>query len=83
MPSDRQTPTVTCRPAAFQETNRVLISVLQNKKETDDTRREAAFALGAIGDSSAVAALRSNLGSADYYLAGICKDALDRIETSH
>ena len=58
----------------------VLIKALQNKKESDDARREAAFALGAIGDSSAIAALEADRNSADPYLAEICKEALLKIE---
>ena len=42
-------------------------------------RREAAFALGAIGDKSAVPVLQSNLGSEDYYLAEICLESLRKI----
>jgi HEAT repeat protein len=54
----------------------VLTAVLKNKKEADDTRREAAFALGAFGDSSAVGILESHLNSPDPYLAEISKEAL-------
>lgn len=61
---------------AFQTANGLLAKVLQNIKEADDTRREAAFALGAIGNASSVPLLRSNLHSPDYYLAEICKEAL-------
>ncbi len=57
----------------------VLIKVLQNPKETDDTHREAAFALGAAGDASAAGALRSNLNAKDNYLAEICQEALRKI----
>ena len=65
---------------AFRDALGVLTKVLVNKKESDDTRREAAFALGAIGDASSVALLRSNLNSPDNYLAEICKEALLKIE---
>lgn len=57
-----------------------LARVLVDKKESDDTRREAAFALGAIGDKSAVVVLESNLNNTDYYLAEICKEALLKIK---
>lgn len=57
-----------------------LARVLVDKKESDDTRREAAFALGAIGDKSAVVVLESNLNNTDYYLAKICKEALLKIK---
>jgi HEAT repeat protein len=58
----------------------VLKKVLENRKESEDTRREAAFALGAMRDAFSVALLRSNLNSPDMYLAEICKEALLRIE---
>ncbi len=64
---------------AFGASVAVLIQTLQNARETDDTRREAAFALGAIGDASATAVLQSNLDAKDYYLAQICKEALQKI----
>ena len=57
----------------------VLIKVLQNKNESDDTRRGAAYALGAIGDGSALPALQTGLNSSDPYLAEICKEAIARI----
>jgi HEAT repeat protein len=77
------------KPAAEPATNSVpsfraalpiLVRVLSDGKESDDTRREAAFALGAIGDPSAVGPLRSKLNSPDNYLAEICKEALLKIE---
>ena len=67
---------------AFRTTIAILSKVLQNKKEADDTRREAAFALGAIRDPSSVSVLRANLNSPDNYLAEICKEALLKIEHS-
>lgn len=67
----------------FQTANGILAKVLQNLKEADDTRREAAFALGAIGDGSSVPLLRSNLHSPDNYLSEICKEALLKIEHTH
>lgn len=63
----------------FRASVEVLIKVLQNARETDDTRREAAFALGALGDASALAVLRSHLNSTDYYLAEICRESLKKI----
>lgn len=57
----------------------ILIGVLRSKNEADDTRREAAFSLGAIGDKKAAAALQSYLSDADPYLAEICKEALLKI----
>lgn len=59
----------------------VLIKVVQNKNESDDTKREAAFALGTIGDISALPILESNLNSKDYYLAEICKEAILKIKS--
>ena len=64
---------------AFGPAIPILIKVLQNKNESDDTRRGAAYALGAIGDASALPALQTGLGSTDPYLAEICKEALARI----
>ncbi|MGI8670453.1 MAG: HEAT repeat domain-containing protein, partial [Aridibacter sp.] len=63
----------------FQNINALLIKILQNKNETDDTKREAAFALGEIGDASAIPILTSNLNSEDYYLAEISKEALRKV----
>ncbi|MEO8649637.1 MAG: HEAT repeat domain-containing protein [Acidobacteriota bacterium] len=57
-----------------------LLRVMNNRSESDDTRREAAYALGAIGDNSAISALRANLGSPDPYLTEISKEALLKIE---
>jgi HEAT repeat protein len=56
--------------------NATLTGILQNAKEADDTRREAAFALGAIGGPTAISVLEGNRNSADTYLAEICKEAL-------
>jgi HEAT repeat protein len=56
----------------------VLANALKNADESDDTRREAAFALGAIGDHSAVAALKTQVNSSDPYLAEIVKEALQK-----
>jgi HEAT repeat protein len=58
----------------------ILTTVLRNKDESDDTRREAAYSLGAIGDKRSVPVLQSYLGGADPYLAEICKEALLKIE---
>ena len=66
----------------FIEAVAVLTQVLKSKNESDDTRREAAFALGAIGSTSAVSVLRSHLKSPDPYLAEICKEALLKIDKS-
>ena len=58
----------------------VLTAVLQNKSESDDARREAAYALGAIGDTRSISVLQSYVSSADPYLAEISREALLKIE---
>ncbi len=68
------------RLPVFQTAAATLIQVLETRKEADDVRREAAFALGAIGDESATAVLRANLNAEDYYLAKICREALLKLE---
>ena len=65
----------------FSDAAASLIRVLRNKVEADDTRREAAFALGAIGDKTAIGVLESHRSSSDPYLAEICKEALLKIKT--
>ncbi len=57
----------------------ILVQTLQNPREFDDVKREAAFALGAIGDESAKNILQANLNGEDYYLAKISKEALRKI----
>ncbi len=64
----------------FRKATAILSKVLENKNEADDTRREAAFALGAIRDPASAPLLRSHLRSPDTYLAEICKEALIKIE---
>lgn len=63
----------------FRAANNVLIQTLQNPKESGDVKREAAFALGAIGDQSAVSVLQANLNNQDYYLAEIARESLRKI----
>ena len=63
----------------FRPAINVLIETLGNAREFPDVRREAAFALGAIGDESAIAVLQANARGADYYLAEICREALRKI----
>jgi len=60
----------------FKSAVGLLIGVLENSSEADDTRREAAFALGAIGDRSAESVLTKYTSSSDVYLAEISKEAL-------
>ena len=57
----------------------VLVKTLNNSREASDTRREAAFALGQIGDPSAGPALTANLRSSDPYLVEECQKALSLI----
>lgn len=59
-----------------------LIAVLQNPKAENDLRREAAIALGKIGASSALPALRDALGAGDPYLAEAASEAIKRISNS-
>ena len=66
---------------SFQAAVQAMIKALNNSKETDDTRREAADALGAIGDREAIPTLNSHLSSPDYYLVEICKKAIATIES--
>jgi HEAT repeat protein len=63
----------------FRPAIAVLIQVLQNERESGDTKREAAFALGAIGDAAAIPVLQANTNSPDYYLAEISKESLRKI----
>ena len=65
----------------FRQAVPVLTRILQNAQESDDTKREAAFALGAIGDASALSVLQSNVNSKDYYLAEICKEAVKKLSS--
>lgn len=68
----------------FQTANQALIQILQNTRgESDDVKRETAFALGAIGDASATAVLQSNTNAEDYYLAEISREALRKIRLSN
>ena len=60
----------------FNAAASVLGSVLRDGSEADDTRREAAFALGAIGSETARAVLESHRNSSDPYLAEISREAL-------
>lgn len=65
----------------FHNAVSVLAKNLQNKKESDDTKRESAFAIGAIGDISAVLILQNNINSKDYYLAEICKESIKKLSS--
>lgn len=58
----------------------VLVEALSNARTPDDVRREAARALGLIGDPAAVPALRSVLTHRDPYLSRIAYEALRRLD---
>ncbi len=64
---------------AFRPAINVLIQTLQNRNEFADVKREAAFALGAIGDDAAVPILQANTDNEDYYLAQISRESLRKI----
>lgn len=66
----------------FQAANALLIQTLQNRRESADVKREAAFALGAIGSRSAIPVLQANSNAEDYYLAQISREALRKIPFS-
>lgn len=66
----------------FRQAVPVLTQILQNAKESNDTKRETAFALGATGDASALPVLQANTNSQDYYLAEICKEAVKKISSA-
>ncbi len=72
-------PDLTARFPVFSAAIPMLIQTLQNPQESDDAKRESAFALGAIGDVSATATLQSKLNAEDYHLAAICAEALQKI----
>ncbi len=57
----------------------VLIAALENETSPGDVRREAATALGLIGDASAASALRAALASADPYLSEAARESLRRL----
>ena len=62
--------------ARFGAAVSTLMKILESPAEADDTRREAAFALGAIGDRSAESVLQKYTASSDIYLAEISREAL-------
>lgn len=65
----------------FSAAVKVLTEVAKNKNEAADTRREAAYSLGAIGNVSAIDTLESLSASPDPYMATIAKEALLTIRT--
>lgn len=63
-------------PAVFDSIVPILAKVLENSRESNDARREAAFALGAIGTTASLDRIRSCAGGQEYYLAEICREGL-------
>lgn len=63
----------------FQTANGALIEIVRNAQEAPDVRREAAYALGALAEETAIPVLQENVGDQDYYLAEICREALRKI----
>ena len=72
---------LTSRLPAFTVAIPILSTVLQSTNESDDTRREAAFALGSIGNTSVEAVLRANQNSSDPYLSEIAREALLKLSS--
>ncbi len=60
----------------------VLIAALADDQSPLDVRREAAAALGLIGDTSAAPSLRAVLDSSDPYLVEAAREALRRLATA-
>ncbi|MFS8085529.1 MAG: HEAT repeat domain-containing protein, partial [Acidobacteriota bacterium] len=60
----------------------ILIAALRNQDYASDIRREAAIALGLIGDSAAVPALQAAFSSDDLYLSEAAREALRRLRVS-
>jgi HEAT repeat protein len=58
-----------------------LVAVLANEKLDSDVRREAARALGSIGDPAAAPALRAASTAADPFLSQIAYEALRKLRT--
>jgi HEAT repeat protein len=77
---DPNAPKLTELFLVYQSAIGILIQTLNNPREFPDVKREAAFALGAIGDAAAISVLQTNLNNADYYLAEICRESLKKIQ---
>jgi len=73
---------LTADQQVFEAAVPVLSAVLQNRRESDDTRREAAYALGEMRSPVSIGVLRSNQNSPDPYLAEISREALLKIEAA-
>ncbi len=69
----------TATPPTFSAEVEILTRVLRNDNESDDTRREAAFALGAVGNPTSLATLQPFTSSPDPYMAEISKEAILKI----
>jgi HEAT repeat protein len=59
----------------------VLVETLSDERAPDDVRREAARALGLIGDPASLPALRAALASRDPYLSRIAFEAVRALES--
>ena len=66
----------TTLPTVFDNAVPVLAKVLESSRESNDARREAAFALGSIANPNSTELLRSCTAGQEYYLAEICKEGL-------
>ncbi|MEJ7847229.1 MAG: HEAT repeat domain-containing protein [Pyrinomonadaceae bacterium] len=75
-------PSLTTQFPGFSPAVTELIRVLQSSSEADDTRREAAFSLGAIGDPSASSSLNASVSSEDPYLVQISKESLLKLSNN-
>ena len=81
---DLKVPAIAERPTrAFQPAVEQLLTVLNSSNEAADTRREAAFALGAIGDPAALPSLRANAASPDPYITEIAHEAVLKIAAAN
>lgn len=67
---------------ALLAANALVLKVFRDSREDAETRRQAAFALGAIGDPASIPALTIGLKSPDIYLAEICLEAIAKIESN-
>ena len=81
--TDSRVEAISTVQTTFANATDVLMRLLKSSDESDDTRREAAFSLGAIGDRNAVSLLQTYTSSPDPYLAEICKEALLKISRLH
>jgi HEAT repeat protein len=73
-------PVETDRTRQFAPAGNLLLKVFQNNSESDDTRREAAFALGALRYRPAEPQLTASLNSDDRALAEIAREALLKLK---